>query len=82
MNTSLSTPPHASAEALARAIPQPINPVVDSADWVERLGRAGARFIQLRLKDMSAAALLAEIRRGAAHPRGRGGWGGGGARRG
>ncbi|MBO1324092.1 thiamine phosphate synthase [Acetobacter sp. TBRC 12305] len=62
MNSPLSTAPHASAEALARAIPQPINPVVDSAAWVERLGRAGARFIQLRLKDLPAAALLAEIR--------------------
>ena len=43
-------------------LPQAIYPVVDAAQWVDRLGRAGARFIQLRLKDKPAAAVVAEVR--------------------
>lgn len=43
-------------------LPQPIYPVVDSALWVKRLGQAGARFIQLRVKDKPQAELLEEIR--------------------
>lgn len=43
-------------------LPQPIYPVVDSAQWVRRLGQAGARFIQLRVKDRPQAELLEEIR--------------------
>lgn len=43
-------------------LPQPIYPVVDSAQWVKRLGQAGARFIQLRVKDKPQAELLEEIR--------------------
>ncbi|MGC5747762.1 thiamine phosphate synthase [Gluconobacter sp. NFX36] len=33
-------------------LPSKIYPVVDHPRWVERLGGAGARFIQLRLKDL------------------------------
>ncbi|MCX2560287.1 thiamine phosphate synthase [Acetobacter farinalis] len=47
------------------SLPQKIYPVVDTARWVDRLGGAGARFIQLRIKDLPHDALLAEIR--AAH---------------
>ncbi|MBO1327370.1 thiamine phosphate synthase [Acetobacter suratthaniensis] len=43
-------------------LPQPIYPVVDSAQWVKRLGQAGARFIQLRVKDKPQAELLEEVR--------------------
>ncbi|GBQ69058.1 thiamine phosphate pyrophosphorylase [Ameyamaea chiangmaiensis NBRC 103196] len=43
------------------ALPQTIYPVVDSAAWVERLGAAGARFIQLRVKSLTGDALRAEI---------------------
>lgn len=49
------------------ALPQKIYPVVDSATWVDRLGGAGARFIQLRLKDMEEEALRTEIRQGHAY---------------
>lgn len=45
-----------------KTLPQPIYPVVDSAQWVKRLGQAGARFIQLRVKDRPEAELLVEIR--------------------
>ncbi|ACI49814.1 thiamine-phosphate pyrophosphorylase [Gluconacetobacter diazotrophicus PA1 5] len=44
-----------------------IYPVVDRADWIDRLGGAGARLIQLRVKDLQGAALLAEIRAAKAH---------------
>lgn len=44
------------------ALPQKIYPVVDTAEWVNRLGGAGARFIQLRIKDYSPEKLVAEIR--------------------
>jgi thiamine-phosphate pyrophosphorylase len=37
-------------------------PIVDSADWVRRLVGAGARLIQLRLKDKREAAVAAEAR--------------------
>jgi len=40
----------------------PFYPVVDSADWVKRLVAAGARFIQLRIKDRDEDALRHEIR--------------------
>ena len=33
----------------------PFYPIVDSARWVERLTGAGARLIQLRVKDKSDA---------------------------
>ncbi|MFT9025112.1 thiamine phosphate synthase [Acetobacter indonesiensis] len=46
------------------ALPQKIYPVVDTAEWVNRLGAAGARFIQLRVKDYAPDKLLAEIRQG------------------
>lgn len=45
------------------ALPQKIYPVVDTAAWVDRLGAAGARFIQLRVKNLERDALLAEIRK-------------------
>lgn len=45
------------------ALPQKIYPVVDTAAWVDRLGAAGARFIQLRVKNLEGDALLAEIRK-------------------
>jgi len=40
----------------------PFYPIVDSAEWVARLAGAGARLIQLRVKDMEADALAAEVR--------------------
>lgn len=42
-------------------LPQRIYPVVDRASWVARLGKAGARFIQLRVKDREGDALRQEI---------------------
>jgi thiamine-phosphate pyrophosphorylase len=41
----------------------PFYPIVDSADWVERLVPLGVRLIQLRIKDGDAAWLRGEIRR-------------------
>jgi thiamine-phosphate pyrophosphorylase len=43
-------------------LPQRIYPVVDRAHWVDRLGAAGARFIQIRIKDRTGEALLDELR--------------------
>jgi thiamine-phosphate pyrophosphorylase len=40
----------------------PFYPIVDSADWVARLAAAGARLIQLRIKDASAAEVDREVR--------------------
>lgn len=40
----------------------PFYPIVDSAAWVDRLTRIGARFIQLRIKDRSLDVLRQEIR--------------------
>ncbi|WP_020178122.1 thiamine phosphate synthase [Methylopila sp. M107] len=40
----------------------PFYPVVDSADWVQRLLGAGARLIQLRMKDKPDNVLRADIR--------------------
>lgn len=40
----------------------PFYPIVDSAEWVGRLVGAGARFIQLRIKEMDENGLAAEIR--------------------
>jgi thiamine-phosphate pyrophosphorylase len=37
-------------------------PIVDSADWVRRLVGAGARLIQLRVKDKDETAVVAEAR--------------------
>ena len=39
-----------------------VYPIVDSAAWIGRLLPAGARLLQLRIKDRSAAQLRAEIR--------------------
>ncbi|MCE2573941.1 thiamine phosphate synthase [Komagataeibacter sp. FNDCR2] len=50
-------------------LPSRIYPVVDAARWVARLGPAGARLIQLRLKDMAADDLRREIRAGVHHAR-------------
>lgn len=41
-------------------------PVVDSADWVERLLKLGVTTIQLRVKDKTGAALTSEIERAVA----------------
>jgi len=41
-------------------LPSKIYPVVDHPRWVERLGGAGARFIQLRLKDMPSEEIRAQ----------------------
>lgn len=46
---------------MTRRLPQEIYPVVDRAFWIDRLGGAGARFIQLRVKDMNGDALREEI---------------------
>ncbi|GBQ83013.1 thiamine phosphate pyrophosphorylase [Gluconacetobacter johannae DSM 13595] len=43
-------------------LPSRIYPVVDRAVWVDRLGGAGARLIQLRVKDLPADDLRAEVR--------------------
>ena len=40
----------------------PFYPIVDSAAWVARLVGAGARFIQLRVKDQDEAAVARETR--------------------
>jgi thiamine-phosphate pyrophosphorylase len=40
----------------------PFYPIVDTAAWVERLTRAGARLIQLRIKEQPNESLRAEIR--------------------
>lgn len=45
------------------ALPSRVYPVVATADHVEMLVAAGARFIQLRIKDQAEAALRAEIGR-------------------
>jgi thiamine-phosphate pyrophosphorylase len=37
-------------------------PIVDSAEWVARLVRIGAKFIQLRIKDKDEAAVVREAR--------------------
>lgn len=50
-------------------LPQKIYPVVDTARWVDRLGAAGARFIQLRVKNLEGEALLAEIKQAHAYAR-------------
>ncbi|GBQ98189.1 thiamine phosphate synthase [Asaia lannensis] len=42
-------------------LPSPIYPVVDHPRWVERLGAAGARFIQLRLKNLDPETLRAQV---------------------
>ncbi|MCA0401930.1 MAG: thiamine phosphate synthase [Proteobacteria bacterium] len=39
----------------------PFYPVVDSAEWMERLARNGAGFIQLRMKDRSEGEIRAAI---------------------
>jgi len=39
-----------------------VYPIVDSAAWIRRLLPAGARLVQLRIKDREAAELRAEIR--------------------
>lgn len=41
-----------------------VYPIVDSAAWIRRLLPAGARLVQLRIKDRSAPELRAEIREG------------------
>ncbi|MAA96946.1 MAG: thiamine phosphate synthase [Stappia sp.] len=41
----------------------PFYPIVDSADWVERLVPLGVRLIQLRVKEMDGAGLRDEIAR-------------------
>lgn len=40
----------------------PVYPIVDSAAWIRRLLPAGARLVQLRIKDRSVAELREEIR--------------------
>ena len=39
-----------------------VYPIVDSASWIRRLLPAGARLVQLRIKDRSAEAVRGEIR--------------------
>ncbi|NVN44553.1 thiamine phosphate synthase [Asaia siamensis] len=46
---------------MSSRLPSPIYPVVDHPRWIERLGSAGARFIQLRLKDLSPEVLRAQV---------------------
>lgn len=54
---------------MSMPLPSRIYPVVDTADWVARLGQAGASLIQLRLKDMTTDDLRREIRAGIGHAR-------------
>ena len=49
---------------MTSVLPSRIYPVVDAAHWVGRLGQAGARLIQLRLKDMGPDDLRREVREG------------------
>ncbi|CAI9119661.1 thiamine phosphate synthase [Brytella acorum] len=42
-------------------LPSPIYPVVDHPRWVHILGGAGARFIQLRLKELAPEALRSQV---------------------
>lgn len=44
----------------------PLYPIIDRPDWIVRLGRAGARLIQLRMKDLPDAELRVAIRAGLA----------------
>ena len=46
--------------------PLGLYPVVDRADWLERLAPAGVTTIQLRIKDLTGDALLQEIKRAVA----------------
>jgi thiamine-phosphate pyrophosphorylase len=41
----------------------PFYPIVDSADWVERLAPAGVRLFQLRIKDRGPEEVQEEVRR-------------------
>ena len=52
----------ASFERRATSGLDPFYPIVDSAEWVARLVRAGAKFIQLRIKDKDEAAVARENR--------------------
>jgi thiamine-phosphate pyrophosphorylase len=45
-----------------RAPLDPFYPIVDSAEWVARLVRAGAKLIQLRIKDRDEAVVARETR--------------------
>lgn len=45
-----------------KKLPQRINPVVDHPDWVARLGKAGARFIQLRMKSLPQSEMRGHVR--------------------
>lgn len=44
-------------------LPLGVYPIVDRADWLERLLPAGLKLVQIRVKDLEGAALEAEIRR-------------------
>ena len=48
----------------------PFYPIVDSAEWVARLVRVGAKFIQLRIKDKDELAVVARDPHGARRPAG------------
>ncbi len=50
----------------ARMMLDPLYPIIDRPDWIVRLGRAGARLIQLRMKDLPEAELRVAIRAGLA----------------
>ncbi len=47
---------------MTRALPDRFYPVVDSAGWVRRMAEAGARLVQLRVKEPDTPALREEIR--------------------
>ena len=47
--------------------PLGLYPIVDSAVWVQRVLTAGARIVQLRIKDASPGVLAREIRESVAH---------------
>lgn len=44
-------------------LPLGVYPIVDRADWLERLLPAGLKLVQIRVKDLEGAALEAELRR-------------------
>lgn len=57
---------------MSKPVLDPFYPIVDSADWIERLVPLGVRLIQLRIKDLGADALAAEIARAEAFTRAHG----------
>ncbi len=58
----MSNDASASPQRWERSDLDPFYPIVDSAEWVARLVRVGAKFIQLRIKDKDEVAIVRETR--------------------